>query len=95
MSFNETTIKNISKLARLKFPADQEEKFTEDINSILNWVEELKEVNVDGIEPLISVSLQEPWMRKDEVTTGDLQQELLMNAPDAVHGFYAVPKMVE
>ncbi len=95
MSFNETTIKNIATLARLKFPADQEEKFTADINSILNWVEELKEVDVDGVDPLISVSLQEPVFRKDEVTTGDLQKELLMNAPDASHGFYAVPKMVE
>ncbi len=95
MSFNETTVKNISKLARLHFPADQEEKFTKDINSILNWVEELKEVNVENIEPLVSVSAQEPVLRKDEVTTGGLQSELMMNAPQSAHGFYVVPKMVE
>ena len=95
MSFNETTIKNIAKLARLHFPADQEEKFTKDINSILSWVEELKEVNVENIDPLVSVSIQEPVLRKDEVTTGDLQNELMMNAVESAHGFYAVPKMVE
>ncbi len=95
MSFNETTIKNISKLARLHFPAEQEEKFTKDINSILNWVEELKEVNVDNIGPLVSVSMQEPGFRKDKVTTGELQNELMANAPESAHGFYVVPKMVE
>lgn len=95
MSFNETTIKNIAKLARLNFPADKVEKFTQDINSILNWVEELKEVNVDNVEPLISVSLQEPSFRKDEVTIDNLQQELMINAPESAHGFFSVPKMVE
>ena len=95
MSFNETSIKNIAKLARLKFPADQAEKFTQDINSILNWVEELKEVNVDNVEPLVSVSMQQPVFRKDEVTDGDIQADLLSNAPDSAYGFYAVPKMVE
>ena len=95
MSFNETTIKNIAKLARLKFPADQEEKFAQDINSILDWVEKLKEVNVENVEPLISVSMQTPGFRKDEVTTGELQKELMMNAPESAHGFYVVPKMVE
>lgn len=95
MSFNEQTIKNISKLARLRLPADQETKFMQDIDSILNWVEELKEVNVDNVEPLVSVSIQEDAQRDDEVTVGGLQKELMENAPESAHGFYVVPKMVE
>lgn len=95
MSFNEKTIKNIATLARLRLPQEQEAKFMHDIDSILNWVEELKEVPVENVEPLISVSMQEKAERQDEVTVGDLQQELMMNAPESAHGFYVVPKMVE
>lgn len=95
MSFNEKTIKNIAKLARLNFPTEQEQKFTKDIESILNWVEELKTVDVTGVEPLVSVSTQESSLRDDVVTTGGLQSELMQNAPETAHGFYVVPKMVE
>lgn len=95
MNFNEQTIKNIAKLARLRLPQEQEAKFMHDIDSILNWVEELKEVSVENVEPLVSVSMQEKAERADEVTVGGLQQELMMNAPESVHGFYVVPKMVE
>lgn len=95
MSFNEKTIKNIAWLARLRFPEEQETKFIQDIDSILNWVEELKEVDVSQVEPLVSVSPRENAIRSDVVTVGDLQTELMANAPESAHGFYVVPKMVE
>lgn len=95
MSFNEKTIKNIAHLARLRFPEEQETKFMQDINSILNWVEELKEVDVSQVEPLVSVSPRENAIRPDVVTVGGLQAELMANAPESSHGFYVVPKMVE
>ena len=95
MSFNEQTIKTIANLARLKFPKEDEAKFMNDINGILDWVEQLKEVNVDGIEPLVSVSPRESAIRADVVTDGGLQTELMANAPESVQGFYEVPKMVE
>ena len=95
MSFNEQTIKTIANLARLKFPQDEEAKFMNDINGILDWVEQLKEVNVDGIEPLVSVSPREQAIRQDIVTDGGLQTELMANAPESVQGFYEVPRMVE
>ncbi len=95
MSFNEKTIKNIAWLARLRFPEEQETKFVQDIDSILNWVEELKEVDVSQVEPLVSVSPRENAIRPDVVTVGDLQTELMANAPESAHGFYVVPKMVE
>ncbi len=95
MSFNEKTIKNIAHLARLRFPEDQEAKFMQDINGILDWVEELKEVDVSQVEPLVSVSPRESAIREDVVTVGGLQAELMANAPESAHGFYVVPKMVE
>ncbi len=95
MSFNEKTIKNIANLSRLRFPAEDEAKFAEDINSILQWVEELKEVDVSNVEPLVSVSPRTNAIRADEVTVGDIQNELMANAPETIQGFYVVPKMVE
>lgn len=95
MSFNEQTIKTIANLARLKFPKEDEAKFMADIDSILNWVEQLKEVDVTGVEPLVSVSPRESDVRADVVTEGNIQAELMANAPESVQGFYEVPRMVE
>ena len=95
MSFNEQTIKTISNLARLRLPKEDEEKFIKDLDSILSWVEELKEVDITGIEPLVSVSPRENAIREDKVTDGGLQTELMANAPESVQGFYEVPRMVE
>ncbi len=95
MSFNETTIQNISKLARLRLPEDQQQKFMTDIAGILDWVEQLKEVDIEHVEPLVSVSTRQKAERKDEVSVGNLQTELMECAPDSVQGFYVVPKMVE
>lgn len=97
MSFNEQTIKTIANLARLKFPKEDEERFMKDIDSILAWVEQLKEVDVTDVEPLISVSPRESdtAIREDVVTEGNVQAELMANAPESVQGFYEVPRMVE
>ena len=95
MSFNEQSIKTIASLARLRFPEGSEAKFANDINGILNWVEQLKEVDVDGVEPLVSVSPRENAIREDKVTDGGIQTELMANAPETIQGFYEVPRMVE
>ena len=94
-SLNQETIKNLSTLARLRLPAEREEKILADLQSILDWVEQLKEVNIDGIEPLVSVTDGTTPMREDIVTDGGLQTELMANAPEQVQGFYVVPKVVE
>lgn len=95
MSFNAQTIKTIANLARLRFPKEDEEKFMKDIDSILAWVEELKEVDISGVEPLVSVTPRTDAVRTDEVSDGNLQTELMANAPESVQGFYEVPRMVE
>ncbi len=95
MALNQETIKNLSTLARLRLPAEREEKILSDLQSILDWVEQLKEVNIDGVEPLVSVTQGNTPMRQDVVTDGGLQKELMMNAPEEIQGFYVVPKVVK
>ncbi|MDR2902633.1 MAG: Asp-tRNA(Asn)/Glu-tRNA(Gln) amidotransferase subunit GatC [Lactobacillales bacterium] len=95
MSFDTKTIQNIAKLARLKLTPEAQEKFTTEVDGILKWVEQLNAVDVTGIDPLVSVFTQENDWRKDAVTIGNIQKELMQNAPEEAHGFYVVPKVVE
>ena len=95
MALNQETIKNLSTLARLRLPQEREEKILSDLESILDWVEQLKEVDIEGVEPLVSVTQGNAPMRKDEVTDGGLQKELMQNAPEEIQGFYVVPKVVK
>ena len=95
MALNQETIKNLSTLSRLRLPAEREEKILGDLQSILDWVEQLKEVNIDGVEPLVSITEGTTPMREDVVTDGGIQTELMANAPEQVQGFYVVPKVVE
>ena len=95
MAFNEETVANVANLARLHLTDDQKQKFAGEVDGILNWVEQLQEVNVDGIEPLISVTEQTKAIRADVVTEGNIQADLMKNAPESAHGFYVVPKVVE
>lgn len=95
MSFDAKQIQGIARLARLNLSDTEKEKFAEDINGILNWVEQLNNVQVENIEPLTSINEETNRMRSDEVTEGNLQTELTANAPETVMGFYVVPKMVE
>ncbi len=95
MALNQETIKNLSTLARLRLPAEREEKILSDLQSILDWVEQLKEVDIEGVEPLVSVTQGNAPMRQDIVTDGGLQKELMLNAPEEIQGFYVVPKVVK
>jgi aspartyl-tRNA(Asn)/glutamyl-tRNA(Gln) amidotransferase subunit C len=65
------------------------------LNNILGWVEQLGEVNTDGIEPLTAVIDQKLRLRDDFVTDGNIRDAILANAPAAEHGFFAVPKVIE
>ena len=95
MALNQQTIQNLSWLARLKLPAEREGKILNDLQSILDWVEQLKQVDVEGVEPLVSVTQGIAPMRQDVVTEGGQQSDLMANAPESVQGFYVVPKVVE
>ena len=95
MSVDKETVARIAHLARLKLPEDQLEPMTGELNNILAWVEQLAEVNTDDVPPLTSVVHANLPQREDVVTDGNRQDDVLANAPDAQHGFYAVPKVIE
>lgn len=88
-------VRHIAKLARIAMSDDEIERLAPELNNILGWVEQLAEVNTDGIEPLATVIDQKLRLREDQVTEGDVRQEVLANAPEAQHGFFAVPKVIE
>jgi len=71
------------------------ERLVPELNNILGWVEQLGEVDTDGVEPLTAVIDQKLRLRDDVVTEGNIRDEVLKNAPDAQHGFFAVPKVIE
>ena len=74
---------------------DEIEKLVPELNNILGWVEQLGEVDTSGIEPLTAVIDQKLRLRDDVVNDGNIRDEVLANAPEAQHGFFAVPKVIE
>ena len=92
---NANAIKKIASLARLKIPESDIEPLKEDLNKILGWVEQLSEVDTDGVEPMTSVADMELQKRKDEVSDGDYTSDILRNAPLEEKNFFVVPKVVE
>ena len=71
------------------------ERLVPELNAIIGWVEQLGEVDTDGVEPLATVIDQKLRLREDVVTDGNIRDAVLANAPDAQHGFFAVPKVIE
>ena len=95
MSVSTEQVRHIAKLARLAISEEEVERLVPELNNILGWVEQLGEVDTDGVEPLATVIENKLRLREDAVTDGDCRNEVLANAPDAQHGFFAVPKVIE
>ena len=95
MSVSPEQVRHIAKLARIAMSDEEIERLMPELNNILGWVEQLGEVNTDGVEPLTAVIDQKLRLRDDAVTDGDCRDEILANAPNAEHGFFAVPKVIE
>jgi aspartyl-tRNA(Asn)/glutamyl-tRNA(Gln) amidotransferase subunit C len=95
MSINKDTIKKISKLARISVTNDETDRLEKDLNSILKFVEQLKELNTDKVEPISSVSDQDLTMNKDEVKKINAKDDILKNAPEKNSNYYVVPKVIE
>ena len=95
MSVNTEQVRHIAKLARIAMRDDELERLVPELNNILGWIEQLAEVDTDGVEPLTAVIDQHLRLRDDAVTDGNIRDEVLANAPDAQHGFFAVPKVIE
>jgi aspartyl-tRNA(Asn)/glutamyl-tRNA(Gln) amidotransferase subunit C len=95
MSADADTVRRIAQLARIALADDEAEHLREELNAILAFVEQLSEVNVDGVEPMTSVIPMQMRKRADVVTDGGIADEILKNAPAAEDHFFQVPKVVE
>ena len=95
MSVTDKEVRHVAKLARLALGEDEIARMVPELNNILGWVEQLAEVDTEGVEPLTAVIANDLRLRDDVVNDGDVRDDILANAPDAQHGFFAVPKVIE
>ena len=95
MSVSSEQVRHIAKLARIAMSEEELARLVPELNNILDWVEQLGEVDTDGVEPLTAVIDQKLRLRDDVVNDGDVRDDVLANAPEAQHGFFAVPKVIE
>lgn len=95
MSVDLKTVRKIAGLARIAMSDAEAEALMPELNKILGMVEQLGEVDTAGIEPLAAVIPNHLRLREDKVTDGGIRDAVLANAPQAEHGFFAVPKVIE
>jgi aspartyl-tRNA(Asn)/glutamyl-tRNA(Gln) amidotransferase subunit C len=95
MSLDKATVAGIAHLARIRVPEDRLEGLAGELNNILGWIEQLSEVDTDGVAPMTSVVEMEIPQRDDVVTDGGYLERVLANAPEAAEGYFVVPKVVE
>jgi aspartyl-tRNA(Asn)/glutamyl-tRNA(Gln) amidotransferase subunit C len=95
MSVTNEQVRHIARLARIAMSDEELERLVPELNAIIGWVEQLGEVDTDGVEPLTAVIEQKLRLRDDVVNDGNIRDEVLANAPEAQHGFFGVPKVIE
>jgi aspartyl-tRNA(Asn)/glutamyl-tRNA(Gln) amidotransferase subunit C len=95
MSIDIETARKVAHLARIRVEEEDLPALAGEFNAILGFIDQLGEVDVEGVEPMVSVTPMRLKRRDDVVTDGNQQQAVLKNAPDAREGFFAVPKVVE
>jgi aspartyl-tRNA(Asn)/glutamyl-tRNA(Gln) amidotransferase subunit C len=95
MSLDPKAVAKVANLARLKITDEEAKEYGSKLSSIIDFVEQLSEVNTDNVKPLASVVDITLRLREDEVTDGGYQKEILANAPETLENFFVVPKVVE
>jgi aspartyl-tRNA(Asn)/glutamyl-tRNA(Gln) amidotransferase subunit C len=95
VSLDSNTVRTIAQLARIRVADEQLDALAGELSGIIQWVEQLAELDTTGVEPMTSVTAMTLQLRADEVTDGGVRDAVLANAPEAVEGFFAVPKVVE
>lgn len=95
MSIDIDTARKVAKLARIRVQEADLPRLAGQLSGILGFMEQLNEVDVTGVEPMVSVTPMRLKRRADVVTDGNIQAQILANAPDAREGFFAVPRVME
>jgi aspartyl-tRNA(Asn)/glutamyl-tRNA(Gln) amidotransferase subunit C len=95
MSVDAATVRKVARLARIHEPEERLEALASELNGILGWIEQLNEVDIDGVAPMTSAVETVLPLREDVVADGGQTAKILKNAPRAEDGFFVVPKVVE
>jgi aspartyl-tRNA(Asn)/glutamyl-tRNA(Gln) amidotransferase subunit C len=95
MSLDEATVARIARLARIAVPEAELAPLAGELSHILGWIEQLSEVDTDGVAPMTSVVAMRLAWREDRVTDGGKAEAILANAPERQDGYFVVPKVVE
>ncbi|KAB0570635.1 MULTISPECIES: Asp-tRNA(Asn)/Glu-tRNA(Gln) amidotransferase subunit GatC [Brucella] len=95
MSVDISTVKRVAHLARIAVSEDEAARMTGELNAILGFVEQLNEVDIEGVEPMTSVTPMKMRLREDAVTDGNIANAVVANAPVTEDNFFVVPKVVE
>ena len=95
MTIDLKTIKHISKLSRISVDDAKADKLAGDLNSIFDFIEKLKELNTDNVEPLTSVAETTLKLRVDEANSKNIRDQILKNSPEENEDFFVVPRVVE
>lgn len=95
MAIDAATVRRVAKLARIAAPQDRLDALAGELTAILQWIDQLNEVDVEGVEPMTSAVAAVLPLREDVVTDGEIRSRVLANAPRTRDGFFVVPKVVE
>ena len=95
MSVDSATVRHIARLARIAVSDEEVASLAPELSNILGWIEQLQEVDVEGVQPMTAVIPNKLRLRDDKVTDGGIRDDVLRNAPLPEHGFFAVPKVIE
>ena len=95
MSVSPEQVRHIAKLARIGMTDAEIDALVPELNNILGWIEQLSEVDTANVEPMTAVIPNTLRLREDIVTDGNVRDRVLANAPQAEHGFFTVPKVIE
>jgi aspartyl-tRNA(Asn)/glutamyl-tRNA(Gln) amidotransferase subunit C len=95
MAIDAATVRKVARLARIAEPEDRLEPLARELSAIMSWIEQLNEVDTDGVEPMTSAVHVTLPMRDDVVTEGGDPAKVLANAPKTINNFFVVPKVVE
>ena len=95
MTIDLKTVKHISKLSRISINEEKAKKLEKDLNSIFEFIEKLNHLNTDKVEPLTSIAETKLQLRKDEIKSKNIREQILKNSPNENKDFFVVPKVVE
>lgn len=95
MSMDEATVTRLARLAAIRLSADETSQLASDLDRMISWIDQITAIDTTSTEPMVTPFAGELRWRVDEVTEGDMADALMANAPQAAHGFFAVPKVIE